>query len=77
MKNTLIYFIGILFFYNQVDVVEYQKVKINNEMKRFPKYIVINTIFPETCNQIYRYYVINCSNNNPKPNAIPIKFQFK
>ena len=66
-----------LFFYNQFDVAEYQKVKINNEIKQFPKHIVINTIFPETCNQMYKYYVINCSNKNPKPYAIAIKLQFK
>ncbi len=77
MKNTFIYFLGMLFFYNQFDVAEYQKVKINNEIKQFPKHIVINTIFPETCNQMYKYYVINCSNKNPKPYAIAIKLQFK
>jgi len=77
MKKTFIYFLGILFFYNQFNVIEYQKVTIFKEIKQFPKHIVVNTVFPETFNQIYKYYVINCSNKNPKPNAIPIKFEFK
>jgi hypothetical protein len=77
MKKKFTFLLVMLFLINQFDIIEYQKVKIKNEIKQIPKHIVINTIFPETCNQMYRYYVINCSNKNSKPYAIAIKIQFK
>jgi hypothetical protein len=76
MKNTIVFFLGILFAYVQTNVVEYQKVNIlNYEIDKFPKRIVIKTFYAKLENKLYHNYVTKQKHTNP--NAIPIYFEFQ
>jgi hypothetical protein len=68
---------GLLFLCALIDVPEYQKVTIGKyTIEKFPRHIVIETFFADTCNEIFGFYIRH-RNVKPKPYAIPLKIEFK
>jgi len=77
MKKTIIFALGIMFFYNLFSVIEYQKIRVNNwEISHVPRHIVVQSFFAEYNNELYKSYVNN-NKSKSKQHAIPIKIEFK
>ena len=77
MTNFHGFYLAILTIYANINVVEYQKVKIANyEINNFPYHIVIKTIYADYQNELYKSYV---KSKKPTLNAkgIPLRIEFK
>ncbi|MFY8187674.1 MAG: hypothetical protein ACOVLC_06915 [Flavobacterium sp.] len=78
MKKSIIFALGIMFFYNQFSVVEYQKIRVNNwEISYFPRHIIVQSFFAEYNNELYKSYVNNKNKSKSKQHGIPLKIEFK
>jgi hypothetical protein len=77
IANLRVFVFGLLFFCAVVDVTEYQKVTIlKYRIEKFPRHVVIETFFAEQCNGMLRFYIRH-RYTLPRPNAIPVKIEFK
>lgn len=77
IENQRVFVFGLLFLCAVVDVTEYQKVTILNfHIEKFPRHVVIETFFAEQCDGMLQFYIRH-RYRLPRPNAIPVKIEFK